>query len=135
MIETRTALIDSNVVIDIIGEDASWQNWSMGALMACEAPIVSPIIFAELCYLKSSHSAVEKVLDDLGIGYEELPKSALFLAAHAYKTYRSRGGSRTSPLPDFFIGGHAASEGIPIVTRDAAYYQTYFPTVELICPK
>lgn len=134
MIEIQTALIDSNVVIDIIGEDVSWRDWSMGALGACETPVVSPIVFAELCYLKSSPSAVEEVLDNLAIGYEELPKAALFLAAQAYKIYRSRGGSKTSPLPDFFIGAHALALGIPILTRDVARYQTYFPSVELIGP-
>ncbi len=70
----------------------------------------------------------------LELHYAELPREALYLAAKAFKTYRQRGGTKTSPLPDFFIGAHAQAAGFTLLTRDAARYQTYFPTVPLICP-
>jgi predicted nucleic acid-binding protein len=41
---------------------------------------------------------------------------------------------KTSPLPDFYIGAHAEAEGLTLVTRDAARYRTYFPTVAVIAP-
>jgi predicted nucleic acid-binding protein len=37
-------------------------------------------------------------------------------------------------LPDFFIGAHAQSLGVPILTRDEGRYRTYFPDVRLIVP-
>ena len=61
-------------------------------------------------------------------------QQALFLASKAHVVYRKRGGSRTTGLPDFFIGAHAQVLGIPILTRDAGRYKTYFPTVPLISP-
>ena len=134
MIDTPTALIDSNIVIDIIGEDTVWRSWSVDALESCEKAFVNPLVFAELCYLKPSSSKVERLLNDLEIGYLEIPKEALFLAAQAYKLYRLRGGNKTAPIPDFFIGAHAAALEIPILTRDVARYQTYFPMVTLISP-
>ncbi len=134
MIEPSTALIDSNVIIDIIGDDHAWRDWSIEALAACEVPFANPIVFAELCYLRPSPSEVEKLLRTLEIGYLELPKDALFMAAQAFKLYRQRGGNKTAPLPDFFIGAHAAVLGVPIITRDVRRYQTYFPTVTLIAP-
>lgn len=134
MINHSTAFVDSNIVIDIISEDPTWHQWSVDALESCERPFIGPFVFAELCYLKSSSSEVEQLLGEFKIGYQEIPKAALFLAAQAFKIYRKRGGNKTSPLPDFFIGAHAASEGVPIITRDVARYQTYFPSVELICP-
>ena len=134
MTETQTALIDSNIVIDIIGKDPVWQTWSMEALERCDDAFVNPLIFTELCYLKPSPSSVSKILGQLEIRFQEISKEGLFLTAQAYKLYRKRGGAKTSPLPDFFIGAHAAVLGIPILTRDVARYRTYFSSVELICP-
>ena len=70
----------------------------------------------------------------LGLVYLELPREALFLAAKAFRRYRRQGGTKTSPLPDFFIGAHALVLGIPILTRDVSRYRTYFPEVQLISP-
>ena len=129
-----SALVDSNVIIDIIGQDPTWMPWSVEALNSCESAWINPIVFAELCYFKNSPGEVEDLLSRLDLGYLELPKDALFLAAQAYKIYRQRGGTKTAPLPDFFIGAHAAALGVPIITRDVTRYQTYFPSVTLISP-
>jgi predicted nucleic acid-binding protein len=64
----------------------------------------------------------------------ELPRLALFLAAQAYRAYRVRGGMKTAPLPDFFIGAHAEASGMTLLTRDKSRYTTYFPSARLICP-
>ena len=45
-----------------------------------------------------------------------------------------RGGLRTSPLPDFYIGAHAAVSGLSLLTRGARRYAGYFPRVRLISP-
>jgi hypothetical protein len=34
---------------------------------------------------------------------------------------------RTSPLPDFYVGTHAAVDGLTLLTRDAQRYAGYFP--------
>ena len=41
---------------------------------------------------------------------------------------------RNSPLPDFYIGAHAAVREYRLLARDASKYRTYFPTVDLIAP-
>ncbi len=48
--------------------------------------------------------------------------------------YRRRGGARTSTLPDFYIGAHAAIDGLSLITRDGSRYASYFPTVALVVP-
>jgi predicted nucleic acid-binding protein len=65
---------------------------------------------------------------------EAIPYEAAFLAGKAFVTYRRRGGTKPSPLPDFFIGAHAAVAGYTLMTRDAARYRTYFPKLALIVP-
>jgi predicted nucleic acid-binding protein len=59
---------------------------------------------------------------------------AAFLAGKAFIEYKRRGGSRASPLPDFFIGAHAAVAGLRLLTRDPTRYRSYFPTVEVLAP-
>src|SRR2546429_431253 len=63
-----------------------------------------------------------------------LPYRAAWPAARAFTAYRKRGGKRTAPLPDFFIGAHALVEGLTLLTRDARRYRTYFPRLRLIAP-
>jgi predicted nucleic acid-binding protein len=63
-----------------------------------------------------------------------LPYAAGWLAAQAFLKYRRGEGTKTSPLPDFYIGAQAEIEKWTLVTRDAARYRTYFPNVRLIAP-
>jgi predicted nucleic acid-binding protein len=134
MADNPWALVDSNVLIDIVQRNPRWAEWSASALSGIQAPQVNPVIFAELCYPYATAEEVSDLLDALDVGYTEMPRAALHLASQAFREYRKRGGAKTSPLADFFIGAHAAVLGVPILTRDAARYQTYFPTVPLICP-
>ena len=65
---------------------------------------------------------------------EPIPYEAAFLAGKAYLAYRRRGGTRRSPLPDFFIGAHAAVSSYQLLTRDPARYRAYFHKLSLIAP-
>jgi len=134
MIDAPSALVDSNVITDIAQQDARWVEWSLDALSRLDAASVNPIIYAELCYQHTSPDEVDALLESLFLSYNELPREALYLASQAFRNYRKSGGLKTSPLPDFFIGAHAAVMGVPILTRDVSRYQTYFPSVRLIHP-
>ena len=130
-------LIDTNVVIDIVGEDPVWRDWSEHALADAllSAPtIVNPIVYAELAARFDRVEDIDGLLRKLGLQREDLPWPAAFLAGRAHVEYRGRGGERRSPLPDFFIGAHAAVRRYTLLTRDARRYRTYFPSVNLICP-
>ena len=48
--------------------------------------------------------------------------------------YRRGGGDKRSPMPDFYIGAHAAITGYRLLTRDVRRYRTYFPTIDIIAP-
>ena len=43
-------------------------------------------------------------------------------------------GKKSNPLPDFCIGAQAAVLDLLLITRDQGRFQTYFPSVKLICP-
>tara|TARA_R110002049_G_scaffold193504_2_gene362378 strand:- start:49 stop:444 length:396 start_codon:yes stop_codon:yes gene_type:complete len=126
-------LVDTNVVSDVIHQDPVWADWSSAQLIEHAGNlVVNPIIFAELCCRATSAAEIDQIIRRLGLDYEELNQEALFLAAGAFVVYRRQGGTRTSPLPDFFIGAHAQAAGYTLLTRDTRRYQTYFPSVPLI---
>lgn len=130
-------LVDSNVLLDVMTEDVRWFDWSTNALgAAAEAgPIyINSIIYAELSVRFSRVEDLDAALPVVDYRRADLPWAAAFLAAKAFVSYRRRSGERSSALPDFLIGAHAAVAQIGLLTRDAARFKTYFPTVPLIAP-
>ena len=131
-------LVDTNVLIDVLHRDPVWATWSDSNLerVADEAILViNPIVYGELSLGFASVEELDSALQPQLIEREGLPYAAAFLAGRAFLEYRRRGGTRTSPMPDFFIGAHAAVAGYRLLTRDASRYRTSFPTLELIAPE
>jgi predicted nucleic acid-binding protein len=122
----RRFLVDTNV------------GWSSDTLERCAEQgslAINPIIWAELAVGFSRIEELEAALPEPDWLRLSLPWSAGFLAGHCFRQYRKNGGARPRPLPDFYVGAHAAVERLTIVTRDAARYRTYFPTVEVVAPE
>ncbi|MDZ4696336.1 MAG: type II toxin-antitoxin system VapC family toxin [Deltaproteobacteria bacterium] len=133
-----TVLVDSNVLLDVATNDPVWGRWSADALetAANEAPLaINPLIYSEVSIGFSRIEDLEAALPKHLFRREPLPYEAGFLAGKAFLQYRKKGGAKTSPLPDFYIGAHAAVSRFRLLTRDVARYRTYFPTVQLIAPK
>ncbi len=130
-------LVDTCVLLDIVTDDPIWSAWSLRQLdmAALQAKlVVNPVIYAELSVRFDRIEVLDETLNDARLELAEMPRAALFLAAKVFRRYRAAGGARTSLLPDFFIGAHAAVAGWRLLTRDVGRYKTYFPTVALICP-
>lgn len=130
-------LFDTNVLLDIATADPTWLSWSEAQLVAASSRgpvLINPIIYAELAPAFASAADLDLWLDPAVFVRLPLPYPAGWLAAQAFLKYRRAGGTKTSPLPDFYIGAHAAVEHLELVTRDAARYRTYFPNVTLITP-
>jgi predicted nucleic acid-binding protein len=133
----RPAIVDSNVILDVAQSNSRWSAWSTGAierLLDVTILVINPIIYAEVSIGYRTIEEVEVAMPADLYRREPLPYDAAFLAGKCFVAYRRRGGVRRSPLPDFYIGAHAAVRGYRLLTRDAAHYRTYFPTVELIAP-
>jgi predicted nucleic acid-binding protein len=131
-------LVDSNVLIDVLSRNPEWIEWSGAAVrqMGAIGPLViNEAIYAEVSARYTRIEALERVLPPDYFQREHTPWPAAFLAGKAFVDYKRRGGQRRSPLPDFFIGAHAAVAGLKLLTRDPARFRTYFPTVELIAPE
>lgn len=130
-------LVDSNVILDVVTEDPKWYDWSAGQLeklAESHTLVINPIIYSEVS------TGFERIEDlDLALPPEffrrdPLPWQAGFLAGKCFIKYRRSGGKRHSPLPNFYIGAHAAIQGIALLTRDTTRYKTYLPKLALISP-
>jgi predicted nucleic acid-binding protein len=129
-------LVDTNVIVDVLTDDQQWADWSIGQLEAHAGTglVINPVVYAELCFGSPSVDFVDAVVRRFGLTYEEIPREGLFRAAKAFAQYKAKQGTRTSVLPDFFIGGHAEAVGLSLLTRDTKRLRAYFPSVTLICP-
>jgi predicted nucleic acid-binding protein len=130
-------LIDANVLLDVMTEDARWLPWSAEAIERAADRyrlVINPIIYAEVSIRYSRIEELDAALPKTMFDREAIPYEAAFLAGKSFLTHRRRGGTKRSPLPDFFIGAHAAVAGYRLMTRDAARYLTYFPKLPLIAP-
>jgi len=135
--ERQATLVDSSVLLDILTDDPGWARWSGDALARARDDgrlVINPIVYAEI---STGFDRIEDLDEAVPVGdlaREPLPYQAGFVAGKAFLAYRRRGGQRRSPLPDFYIGAHAAVLGYRLLTRDATRYRTYFPTVALVAP-
>jgi predicted nucleic acid-binding protein len=130
-------LVDTNVLLDLVTDDATWAEWSMRQLDAAALKgrlVINDVIYAELSVRFATIEALEDVLDEARLAMESTPRAALFLAVKVFQRYRAAGGRRTGVLPDFFIGAHAAVAGLTLLTRDAQRYRAYFPALDLVTP-
>jgi hypothetical protein len=130
-------IVDSNVILDLLTEDPEWETWSASALEKCAnegSLCINPIIYAEVSIGFLRVEELEDVLPPEYFLRLQIPYEAAFLAGKAFLNYRKKGGGRTSTLPDFFIGAHAAISQLRLLTRDSRRYKTYFPSLVIISP-
>ena len=130
-------LVDSNVWIDCVDESSPWHEWAVDQLQACSerAPLhINLVIYTELLVPDPDIDALDAMLEVYETQRSALPWACAALAARAFGHYRKRGGVRRSPLPDFFIGAHAAVANLTVLTRDVAPYRSYFPRLRTFNP-
>jgi hypothetical protein len=132
-----TTLVDSCVLLDVITSDKQWADWSgeqIAAAMDTGRIVINPLIYAEVSVGYESIEELDDLLPAADFEREPLPYLAGFAAGKAFVRYRRGGGDKRSPMPDFYIGAHAAVTGYRLLTRDVRRYRTYFPTVTIIAP-
>jgi predicted nucleic acid-binding protein len=135
--EASGVIVDSNVLLDIATQDAAWGPWAESAVAeaAERYPLyINPIIYAEVSVGFARIEELDLALPPEVFRREDLPWEAGFLAGKCFRRYKKLGGDRRSPLPDFYIGAHAAVRGYSLLTRDRARYRTYFPGLIILCP-
>jgi predicted nucleic acid-binding protein len=132
-----STVVDTNVLIDVLGPASAFRTWSLSALELCRDEgelILNPIIWAELAASPLSEPEINLAFGWLGLKRESLSYEAAYQAGKAHYAYRRAGGLRERTLPDFLIGAHATVRAHRLLTRDAARYRAYFPALSIISP-
>ena len=130
-------LVDSNIILDIVTQNKDWYNWSSETLQQyadSHTLVINKVIYTEVSNGFDNIEDLNQVFNSKFFKLEELPLEACFLAGKIFLQYKKNTGTKTSTLPDFFIGAHAAVKEYPIITRDIKRYNTYYPTVALVTP-
>lgn len=130
-------LVDSNVLLDVVTDDAQWRSWSAAALsdaVLTGTVAINQLVYAEVSIAYRRVQELDAALNRLRIQRADLPWEAAHLAGQAFLSYRRSDGQKSSPMPDFYIGAHAQASGAQLLTRDVRRYRTYFPDVSLIAP-
>jgi predicted nucleic acid-binding protein len=131
-------LVDTNIWVDCMDSTSAWHAWAVQALQACSesAPlVVNVVVYVELLVPRKDPEPIDTLLDIYEVLRTDLPWDSAALAAGAFALYRHRGGARSRPLPDFFIGAHAAVANLSVLTRDRSGYASYFPRLRLVAPE
>ncbi len=134
----RGILVDSNIILDVFLDDPNWADWSESKLekfSSITKLFINPVVYTEVSVGFKRIEELESALNRADFQMLEIPKEALFLAGKAFLKYRKNRGTKRSPLPDFYIGAHAAILEMDLITRDESRYRTYFPTIKLISPR
>ncbi len=134
---TPGVFVDSSVLLDLATNDAQWADWSQAQLKRWSAEgllWINEIVFAEVSVGFSNLETAASLVKELGVQSLPLPREAAFLAGKAFLQYKQRGGTKTSPLPDFFIGAHAAILGVPLLTRDPRRVAMAYARLKLVSP-
>ena len=130
-------VVDSCVLLDIFNEDEQWCDWSvkmLSELSKTHRLVINPIIFTEIAFNFVSQELLEETLRQLNIAICDIPLDAAFKVSRTFREYRRRKGTKSSPMPDFYIGAHAESLGASVITRDCNRFKSYYPNVHLYSP-
>jgi len=130
-------LVDTNVHLDVLSDDPKWADWSARQLARARSAgplVINAVIYAELACAYETQAELDTYVASDSFDRQDVPWEAAFVASRAFLRYRRSGGTRSAPLPDFFIGAHAEIMGWPIATADEGRFRTYFPSVVLKTP-
>ena len=130
--------IDSNVLIDFIGNDpdaADAADLALRRALAAGPVVACDVVLAEVCTAFNDGSQVLEELEAAGLGYVPIEARAALRAGEMQRRYRHRGGRRERTVPDFLVGAHALLQCTGLITRDANFFRDYFKGLKVIVPK
>jgi predicted nucleic acid-binding protein len=123
-------LVDSNILLDLMIDNAQWFPWSAATVRRAadrSRLVINAITYGKVSIRYSRIEGLEAALPREMFDRESVPYEAAILAGKAFLAYRRRGATKRPPLPDSIIGAHTAVAGYRLMTRDANRYRGNFP--------
>jgi predicted nucleic acid-binding protein len=136
-------LLDTNVLIYGFDPSSPFHSWARSIIRSSllgEGAAINPVILTEYLIGELAPDRVIPRLNAFGIEILDLPAIIAPRCAAAYASFLENRRIQAAPpgpkipLPDFFIGAHAALLDLPLATADVGRYRTYFPELTLITP-
>ena len=130
--------VDANILIDLVAVRSPFYEWSNARfrdLTRTRPGTINAIVLAEFAPRFLDLTQFRAVVAGFDLTVRPIDDASSFRAGTAFQDYRDRGGPRATLIPDFLIGAHAATLGIPLLTRDGARFASYFPELALITPE
>ena len=79
---------------------------------------INPIIYAAVSLRFADADPLDRRLAALLGRSSAAALQRRLQGGRAFGRYRRAGGLRRSPLPDFYVGAHAVTDGLTLITRD-----------------
>jgi len=121
-------VVDSNVLLDLMTEDARWFSWSARAVERAADTfriVINAVIYAEISARYSRIEDLEAALPKAMIEREPIPYEAAFLAGKAFLNYRRRAARNARR---FRISSLARMPRSPIIRCSPAIRRDIGPT-------
>ena len=126
--------VDSSVVFAIFKREAKAEQWlrTLSAASVAGGLVVSEVAYAEIAAFFVSRVDLIEQLERLAIKLLPSTEETLFLAGKIYTSYRRAGGGKTTIVPDFLIGAHAATQADQLASADRGYLRAHFSGLKLL---
>ena len=129
--------VDTTVLLDILGGDATFGRQSLRAVRRCLAEgrlVACDVVWAEVAGYYPTTASADDAMSRLGVEYDQLSRSAALAAGMAWRRYRERGAARSRMVADFLIAAHALAHADRMLTRDRGFYRAYFEGLSIVDP-
>ena len=133
--------VDTNVLIDLLGEDVradAAESCVRDALMLGPV-VVCDVVVSEITAGLGHGTDIMDVVEEMGLRYLPIERRAAIRAGEMQRRFNQRRktsglGQAVRTVPDFLVGAHALLQCNGLITRDGGFFRDYFKGLRVIEP-